>query len=156
MAWGYTSKEKCQYALVSMERLEARSILIGLIFVPSIFWGISFSYFSRSGLLFEGDRFFKKTLRTAHVKRNVPRFIVLKWTTMWNLLGLFLRFRLEQFPGTSRSKASYVKVLVVSYRPPDQTTLGVRDDEGFLFRWISRIVILYQRLLLLLSLLGYL
>eukprot|EP00978_Attheya_sp_CCMP212_P027622 scaffold92978_cov59-Attheya_sp.AAC.1 len=56
----YVAKEKRQYALVRMERLEARSILIGLIFVLRSSGCISFSCFSRSGLLFEGDRFFKE------------------------------------------------------------------------------------------------
>eukprot|EP00978_Attheya_sp_CCMP212_P046032 scaffold371068_cov26-Attheya_sp.AAC.1 len=85
-----------------MERLESRSILIGLIFVLRSSGDISFPYFGCSGLLFEGDQSFKKTLQTAHVKHNVPRFIVLKMTTIWN-----------NIPGTSRSKASYVKVLVI-------------------------------------------
>eukprot|EP00978_Attheya_sp_CCMP212_P027752 scaffold93715_cov78-Attheya_sp.AAC.2 len=36
-------------------------------------------------------------------------------------------------PGTSCLKASSPEVLVISCRPPDQTTLGVLDKKGFLF-----------------------
>eukprot|EP00978_Attheya_sp_CCMP212_P046751 scaffold409495_cov28-Attheya_sp.AAC.1 len=65
-----------------MEMLEARSILIGLIFVLRSSDVYPFLVSVARGYSLKAIASSKKTLRTAHVKRNVTRFIVLKWTTM--------------------------------------------------------------------------
>ena len=78
----------------------------------------------------------KESLRTIHVKYNVPRFIVLKGDyDVKFLLGIdFPLSAGSMFQELLVLRLLYTEVLVISYRPPNQTTLGVQGDKVFLFR----------------------
>ena len=113
-----------------------KSILIGFICCPFYLQGYILFLFQSFVVVTKTISPLKESLRTIHVKYNVPRFIVLKG-------GLRCEIRLGiGFPLSAGSmfqellvlRLLYTEVLVVSYRPPNQTTLGVQGDKVFLFR----------------------
>ena len=77
----------------------------------------------------------KESLRATHVKHNVLRVYSLEVDYDVKMIGIVSPLSAGSiFQELLVLRLLYTEVLVVSYRPPNQTTLGVQGDKVFLFR----------------------